>query len=487
MSRPIRYLFEDEIDTWPMDLGEEAPSIEIVEACTLSYAHIRKILRISTPTVPSGAVWVRFLRGSQHKYHVPCPLRGCKKSFELVFELLNFHRELCKDQKNGIWDEDKVEQLTSLTCPHCKRDIDQSEQCSMVDAGKWVQTNPHASKEHISWHISAMYSPNVSWGQLARFFLQKKDTPGGLHDFYNHYLGLPFIRKSSTVTITDVERVRDSSPEYTTYSGPNWVCPAEFKLILMSVDVQQDGFWWAQRGVTLDEASYLIDYGPAAAWEDLMVLFDRIYKLPSGEELRLYKALIDAGYIAKRISGVYDFCLRSGGKFIPCQGRSPVHGLYQPIRETQFEYKGILIDAVQLRDDMFKEELYIRRIQERAGTPWYLPRNLGEVYKKQLTNERLVGKKTATGTEVMEWIDDGNNHLGDVEKYLLAALNLVSPFLKAEREGAPEQPQGIPAAGEVRALGNLIEATNLSENSGIPRTPRESEERRRAAESLELA
>ncbi len=480
MSRAIRYLFEDEIDTWPSDNGAEAPSIEIVEACTLSYRHARKILRVSTPTVPTGAIWTYFLRGSQHKYHVKCPhCRGDNKGkrFELKFEMLNFHRDECRD-KDGVWDLDKVRRVTTLKCPNCKHDIDQMDQPVMVKAGIWEQTNFNAPSDHISWHISALYSPMISWGEIAVLFLQKCGTPGGLHDFWNHYLGLPFTREATSITITDVERVRDHSPEYLSYTGEGYVCPAEFEAILMTVDVQQDGFWWAHRGVCLDESSYLLDYGPAAGWPDLMHLFERRYKLPSGEVVELYKALIDSGWMAKRVAGVYDFCIQSGGRFMPVQGRSPQHGLFQPIRETQFEHKGMLIDAVQLRDDLFKEELYIRRIKERAGPGWYLPRNISELYKQQLTDEKLGLKKTATGKEVMEWFDKGNNHMGDVEKYMLGGIHLITPVLRElreEAEGAPAQPtpeSAAPSAIEV-------------DWNAIPKSPRESV-LRKAAASLEL-
>ncbi len=138
MSRAIRYLFEDEIDTWPNDNDDEAPSLDIVEACTLSYGHARKITRISTPTVPTGAVWQYYLRGSQHKYHVPCP--HCKTKFELLFEQLDFHRDECRDE-DGIWDFDKVQRLTTLKCPKCSKHIHQRSQPQMVDAGDWIQTN----------------------------------------------------------------------------------------------------------------------------------------------------------------------------------------------------------------------------------------------------------------------------------------------------------------------------------------------------------
>jgi hypothetical protein len=120
------------------------------------------------------------------------------------------------------------------------------------------------------------------------------------------------------------------------------------------------------------------------------------YKLPSGKDITTYKALIDSGFMAKRIAGVYDFCIQSGGRFMPVQGRSPQHGMFQPIREAIFEHKGTFINGVQIRDDLFKEELYIRRIKERVGSKWFLPKVLDEYYRKQLTDEQLVSKKTAT-------------------------------------------------------------------------------------------
>lgn len=428
MSRAIRYLFEDEIDTWPEDNGAEAPSIEIVEACTLSYAHTRKITRVSTPTVPSGAVWTYYLRGSQHKFHVPCPY--CEHRFELLFDHLKFHKEICKGPL-GIWDLDKLAATTTLECPNCHVEIEQSLQSTMVHSGTWVQTNPNAPRSHISCHISALYSPTITWGQIAALFIQKKDTPGGMHDFWNHYLGLPYTRESTEITETDVHRVRDASPTYLVYSPKGkWVLPAQMACIIMAVDVQQDGFWWGQRGICKDESSYLLDYGPASSWGDLMELAERIYKQPDGKDVRVYQAVIDSGFMAKRMSGVYDFCLSSGGLFIPVQGRSLAHGLLQPLREAQFEHRGQIINGLQIRDDLYKEKLYISRIKERAGPGWYLPRDIGMKYIAQVTDERLEPTRTERGTSILEWKDKGNNHLGDVEKYLLGFADFLSPFIQ---------------------------------------------------------
>ncbi len=458
MSRPIRYLFEDETDTWPEDNGSEAPSINIAEASTISYAHSRKILRVSTPTIPTGTIWTYFLKGTQHKYHVPCPF--CKDRFEFKFEQLNFHRAECRDER-GVWNLDKVREVTSLTCPSCQKDINQLHQPIMVSEGQWVQTNADAPKRHISCHISALYSPMITWGQVAVIFLQQRDTPGGLHDFYNHYLGLPFTREATAVTITDVERVRDASPIYRLYDPQKpYVLPAQMEFIIMAVDVQGDGFWWGQRGLCLDESSYLIDYGQASSWEDLVLLADRIYKQPDGSSVPVFRALIDSGYKAKRMSGVYDFCIDNSGRFYPVQGRSLTHGLFQPVRETQFDHRGFMLDAVQLRDDLFKEHLYLRKIKEQAGAPWYVPRNICEDYKKQLSDECLKPRTTERGSEILEWHDHGNNHLGDVEKYLLGGIDLLIPHVRAKRNGeyVETEAEGMKVIGEEIAPSPRFEA-----------------------------
>jgi phage terminase large subunit GpA-like protein len=433
MSRPIQYLFEDEVDTWPEDNGAEAPSIEIVEACTISYGHAKKIVRISTPTVPTGTIWQYFLRGSQHKYLVKSPFALDKPGFELKFEMLNFHKDKCRDEKTGQWNLDKLRRSVTLRCPYTGKDIEQLEQAEMVRNGEWVQTNPHAPSNHISWHISALYSPMLSWGDIAVLFIQKKDSPGGLHDFYNHYLGLPFERKAAEVKASDIELVRDRSPKYTRppIGASRVQLPAPMDVILMAVDVQQDGFWWGQRGLRKTEKntlqSWLLDYGQAVSFLDIEDLFNRKF-VWEDEEIEVYKGLIDSGYRAARTGGVYEFCLKMRGGFFPCQGRAVNHGLFQPVRETIFTHKGQDFEAVQFRDDLFKEELYLRRIKT-TDCEWFLPQDICPTYIEQLCDEKLVGRKTERGTLVLEWKDFGNNHMGDVEKMLLVGESLVQPFL----------------------------------------------------------
>jgi hypothetical protein len=142
-----------------------------------------------------------------------------------------------------------------------------------------------------------------------------------------------------------------------------------------------------------------------------------------------YKALIDMGYRAKRTAGVYEFALASDGLFIPCQGRSVVHGMFQPVRETVIEYKSQPLSLIQFNDVIFKEELYLRRVRDRDGSKFYVPRNVGRDYLEQLTAEKLVERPGERGLERV-WEPVGPNHLGDCEKMQLVAEHLVSFFLQ---------------------------------------------------------
>lgn len=442
-SRPIRYDFNDEVDKWPQENKEEAPSLDLVEVRVVSYEHTSKVFNISTPTLEGGAIWQDYLKGDQRKFFVPCP--HCQREQELIFERIKWP-ENCKDDSTGEWDRERVEQEAWYECENerCEhRKISQDSQRSMVKKGKWRATNLNAPKDHISAHISALYSPKFTWGKLARLFLAKKDTPGGLHDFYNSYLGLPWHNRAASITRTSIQIVQENSPEYhlLRYGEEGTPRPMQMKppeLVIFTADVQQASFWWLLRGYYKNETSFLIDYGNCVAYEDLMALVDKPIPfqepgpLRSGELVRPvtfvtpYKGLIDIGYKAKRTAGVYDFILASNGRFVGAQGRSTAHGMFQPVRETVMPHKGVDVPLLQFNDTMFKEELYLRKIKDRSGAPWWLPRKLGRDYMEQLTAEKLVQKQALRGGLEMIWEEVAENHLGDCEKMQCAGFAAVA-------------------------------------------------------------
>ena len=53
-SMPVRYLFLDEVDAYPLDVDGEGDAIHLAEARTRTFAR-RKILLVSTPTISGRA------------------------------------------------------------------------------------------------------------------------------------------------------------------------------------------------------------------------------------------------------------------------------------------------------------------------------------------------------------------------------------------------------------------------------------------------
>ena len=128
----------------------------------------------------------------------------------------------------------------------------------------------------------------------------------------------------------------------------------------------------------------------------------------------------------------------SGGRCFPSKGSSKKDGILHSIRETRVTHKGSEFLLTQYDDDVYKEELYRRRIKERAGLGWYLPVNITNEYIDQLTAERLVERTSPRGGIEFVWESSRDNHLGDCEKMQLVFWDLVAPHVRLEE---PEDEQ----------------------------------------------
>src|SRR5512136_1987983 len=91
-SMPVRYLFLDEVDGYPVDVEGEGDAISLAEARTRTFAR-RKIFIVSTPTI-SGASSIEreYEASNQCRYFVPCPF--CSHRQWLRFEQLRWVKGL---------------------------------------------------------------------------------------------------------------------------------------------------------------------------------------------------------------------------------------------------------------------------------------------------------------------------------------------------------------------------------------------------------
>ena len=84
-SKPVRYIFMDEIDRFPDSAGTEGDPIELAERRTETYRHNRKIVKCSTPTIKGKSKIERaFMNGTQEEWRTECP--HCRNFSLLQFE-----------------------------------------------------------------------------------------------------------------------------------------------------------------------------------------------------------------------------------------------------------------------------------------------------------------------------------------------------------------------------------------------------------------
>jgi hypothetical protein len=437
----------------------ESSSADLAKARSKQFHQTRKVIENSTPTIDTGDTWQEFLRGSQHYCYLPCP--HCQTRQRLTFFSEEKDVPFALDgtalpkgekrhEKTGrvrfeqfkIWQErettsgeiekldcgydlEAVEVGATYECAHCGKDFEHVELNGLLAEGEWRSLNPAAPRDHISAHVSALYSPFETWGQLAKKFLQARGIVRKQHDFYNADLGLPFVRYATTIKEDDLDRViKRTLKPYVLRE-----LPFQPELLSMCVDVQSFGFWWSIRawGILWDHPdrptwSALIDYGPAVSWDQIEefagIKPDRDgrinrYRFKAGETIHEYQVtagLIDSGFEAQEGKSVYEFCLKNAHVFSPSKGGSGGHLRGKIITAAPVYHEQL--ELIWYWDDYFKQALYYHNIKEEKAL-WWLPVNIDTDYRAQLTAEFT---REHNGKLVWDVEGEQGNHLGDTEK-----------------------------------------------------------------------
>jgi len=438
-SQTFGVIFCDEIGKYrDYASAGETNALALAEARTESYGKNRKVFVFSTPTNETSCqISKQFKLGSQSKFFVPCP--HCQHKQELVFQQIRWPKEECKNEE-GDYDLDKVASAAFYECEHCKGAMSNEQKIDMVRKGEWRATNPKPYPAEIkSYHISNLYSLNHTFGNVATRFLLAGKDPSLLQDFYNNVLGLPFEQRAATIKRDDLNGAILTSPIY-----KRGQLLAKPDVILMGIDTQgsANGFWWAKEAIYADGTSSLIDWGQAMTFEDLKEIFKRTYPvINSLDSYAAHKALIDMG--GDRTEEVKAFCVSSGFLFVPVIGRVEKHGLFAPLRETNFSYKNYQIAGLIINDKTFKDILYLGIIKEHNGKLFF-PADVDDTLATQLTGSQLVTKKNQRGQLETFWKEARNVHLGDALKYLEAFKYYFEPRLAAIRLKAEQEAQAPP-------------------------------------------
>ena len=178
-SMPVRYLFLDEVDGYPVDVEGEGSAIALAEARTRTFAR-RKIFIVSTPTIAGASAIEREYEASdQRRYFVPCPHCGHRQW--LRFEQLR-------------WEKGSPA-TAAYVCEACAAPIAEHHKTGMLEQGEWRALAPENGSRTAGFHLSSLYSPVGwrSWRDIAAAWesavSQQSGSAAAIKTFKNTELG----------------------------------------------------------------------------------------------------------------------------------------------------------------------------------------------------------------------------------------------------------------------------------------------------------
>lgn len=404
-QRSVRYLILDDLDRFPVEIGDEGDVILLAKGRTKAFARAKRIF-ISTPTVKDESLIEReYLKSDQRHYHVPCP--HCDHYQRLRWPLLKFN-----DLLTAAW----------VVCEECGAEIYEHHKPAMLAAGRWIADNP--ASQIRGYHISALYAPiglGPSWLDLAIEWQHAVKSPNTLRTFINTHLGEVWEEHGDKIEPTGLLARLEEYPK-------NLAGLAR----TAGVDVQKD-----RLEITIDDWT-----AGEECWRQAHVIIPGDTAQPHvwqllAEEFDAWQpdaAAIDSGY---NTSMVYAFVEKRRW----CYAVKGVPGAFKPLVEDEKaqrqrlrrgKKRGVVVHLVGV--DQAKALLFARLKITQPG-PGYIhfPNNsdFDDEYFAQLTAEKLVTRMRGT-RPVAEWVQSRpRNEALDCSNYSLAALRLARIDLDA--------------------------------------------------------
>lgn len=423
-SRPIRYLLMDEIDKFPTFAGKEADPRSLARERTKTFAHNKKIFQTSTPTRKIGPIWQEWINADdQREYFVPCPHCG-------HYQTLMF--------KQIIWPEKSTPDEAKVTayyeCESCKGMINDSDKLEMLRSGEWRSISKKGTRK-TAFHLNAIYSPWLRFGDVAYEFLKSKDFPELLMNFVNSWLAEPW---EQTEVKMDSDKILERQSEYEEGVVPNGTL-----LITAGVDVQRGHFYWTIRAWGTSMTSWNIAHGIAETWDEVEYIMNLPYKDKNGSTYQVNLCAVDSG---DQTDDVYDFCVINQEWAVPVKGSSkPLLGRYnistiEKVDSKAYGMRLYIVDGGQYKD------MIAGRVRRPNGLgSWMVFKGCDREYAEQLCSEEKVIEKKG-GREVEVWKPKSShtaNHYLDAEVYAALAADLLHVrYLQiGSEQPAPVQPQ----------------------------------------------
>jgi phage terminase large subunit GpA-like protein len=415
-SMPIRYLFMDEVDAYPLDVDGEGDPIQLAEKRTTTFAR-RKVFMCSTPTIKDvSRIEREYNNSDQRRYFVPCP--HCD------------HMQWLKWAQLKWTDDDPA--TASYCCEECGSLIEERHKGDMLARGQWRPTATGDGRT-VGFHLSSLYSPLgwKSWSSIVEEFLQAKGDAPLLKTFVNTVLGETWEDDyAAKIGAGDLQaRVEFYQPG---------TVPARALAVTAGVDVQDNRLAVGIYGWGRDEECWLVDHfeihgDPAQpkVWQQLDEALLKPLPHELADPVKLSAVCIDSG--GHFTSEVYAYARdRRQHSILAVKGQSqrgkPPIG--KPSK-VDINWRGRTVKAgaevYPVGSDTIKSTLFARLKLNEPG-PGYIHfhAEAGEEYFAQLTAEKQV-TRYVKGFPVREWVkkSGARNEALDCKVYAYAAMQWI--------------------------------------------------------------
>ena len=287
-SMPVRYLFLDEVDGYPIDVDGEGNAVALAEARTRTFSR-RKIFIVSTPTIAGVSTIEREYEASdQRRYFVPCPHCGHRQW--LRFEQLRWERG----------EDGNFPDTAAYVCESCEVPIPEHHKTWMLEHGEWRAMADGVSRT-AGFHLSSLYSPIGwrSWKDVAAAWesaiSKEAGSAAAIKTFKNTELGETWVEEGEA---PDWQRLLERREDYRIGT-----IPVGGLLLTAGADVQKDrieiSVWAFGRG----KESWLVEHrvlmGDTArdeVWKSLAGVLRETWTHETGCQLGLGRLALDTGF-----------------------------------------------------------------------------------------------------------------------------------------------------------------------------------------------
>ncbi|MEX8520064.1 MAG: phage terminase large subunit family protein [Leptothrix sp. (in: b-proteobacteria)] len=467
-STPVKKLFLDEIDAYPLDVDGEGDPVALAEKRTDTFRARRKILKTSTPTIKGySRIEQAFELGDRRHFWVACV--HCREYQVLKLDAIRWQR----NAEGG-----PVPGTTRYVCPHCAAEMQETDKPKLLASGEWRAERP--TERIVSYHLSALYSPWLTWEEIAGVYYQaneakKQGDISKLKTFINTVLAETWEEQGDR--ISEHELAKRAEP------FERGTVPMGGLMLTAGCDVQGDRLEYRVWAWGQGEESWCVDrdvlYGSPSeqdVWQQLQTRLAGEWQHASGARLTLSAAAIDSG--GHHTHEVYSFCRSNAWrKWVAVKGQAqagkPVIG--KPT-DQDVNYKGVkLRHGIKLwpvGSDTAKAVIYGRlRVVDSGPGYVHLPSWLPPTEYEELTAERLA-TRYVKGRPKLEWLKAAGRRNEALDCYVYA---LAAAYMLGMQRFRPMDWQRLRASVQQRSLLEPASPPPAIADTAEPQAPKAAE------------